>query len=233
MPRIDTDYTNTIFYKIYCINPEITDKYIGHTTDFVRRKYSHKQSSINNNNECKLYRFIRDNGGWSNWKMEIIAFHKCEDQYDARKREQQYFEEYNATLNSIEPLSNRKINTTHTNSTSTPTTKYSCVICNYRSNNKRDYNKHLSTVKHNLRTKPFICECGKTYTFLSGLSRHKKTCTYTTEEEPENCIDFKSMIIDYKDMCITMMKENEKMMKENEKLQTLKDELQQTLIEIE
>jgi len=36
--------------------------------------------------------------------MEIIAFHECDDQYAARKLEQKYFEEHNATLNSIEPL---------------------------------------------------------------------------------------------------------------------------------
>ena len=36
--------------------------------------------------------------------MEIIAFHACEDHYSARKLEQNYFEEYKATLNSIQPL---------------------------------------------------------------------------------------------------------------------------------
>jgi hypothetical protein len=46
--------------------------------------------------------------GWENWTMEIIAFHNCEDLYSARKQEQHYFEEYNATLNSIEPLPPRK-----------------------------------------------------------------------------------------------------------------------------
>jgi hypothetical protein len=46
--------------------------------------------------------------GWDNWTMEIIAFHNCEDLYSARKQEQHYFEEYNATLNSIEPLPLRK-----------------------------------------------------------------------------------------------------------------------------
>jgi len=46
--------------------------------------------------------------GWDNWTMEIIAFHNCEDLHSAKKQEQQYFEEYNATLNSIEPLPPRK-----------------------------------------------------------------------------------------------------------------------------
>jgi hypothetical protein len=111
MPPPDIDYSNTIFYKIQCKNPDVKDLYIGHTTNFVQRKYAHKRSctvetSINYN--CKVYNVIRENGGWNNWKMEIIAFHNCENHYEARKLEQQYFEQYKATLNSIEPLSKPK-----------------------------------------------------------------------------------------------------------------------------
>ena len=112
MPKVEVDYSNTIFYKIYCVNPEITDMYIGHTTNFVQRKHAHKQSCINmkcKNYNCKLYNYIREHGGWNNWIMEIIAFRKCEDHYTARKCEQEYFKEYNATLNSIEPLPTPKI----------------------------------------------------------------------------------------------------------------------------
>lgn len=112
MPKVEIDYSNTIFYKIYCVNPEITDMYIGHTTNFVQRKHGHKQSCTNNKNtsyNCKLYNYIREHGGWNNWIMEIIAFRNCEDHYSARKCEQEYFKEYNATLNSIEPLPIPKI----------------------------------------------------------------------------------------------------------------------------
>jgi len=107
MPKVDIDYSNTIFYKIYCKDSAIDDLYIGHTTNFVQRKYAHKQGSKNNkssNYNCKLYKTIRDNMGWDNWSMEIIAFHNCDDLYAAKKLEQSYFEDYKATLNSIEPL---------------------------------------------------------------------------------------------------------------------------------
>ena len=107
MPKVDIDYSNTLFYKIYCIDPSVNDMYIGHTTNFVQRKHAHKQGCKNtksSNYNCKLYNFIRANKGWDNWNMEIIAFHNCDDHLSARKIEQKYFEDYNATLNSIAPL---------------------------------------------------------------------------------------------------------------------------------
>lgn len=111
MPKVKIDYSNTIFYRIYCKDPSVKDLYIGHTTNFVQRKYAHKQGCINPksvNYNCKVYETIRDNMGWENWTMEIIAFHNCEDLYSAKKQEQHYFEEYKATLNSVEPLPPRK-----------------------------------------------------------------------------------------------------------------------------
>ena len=111
MPKVKIDYSNTIFYKILCNDTSVNDLYIGHTTNFVQRKYAHKQGCINPksvNYNCKLYNVIRDNMGWDNWTMEIIAFHNCEDLMAAKKQEQQYFEEYKATLNSIEPCPTRK-----------------------------------------------------------------------------------------------------------------------------
>jgi len=112
MPKTEIDYSNTIFYKIQCKNPDVKDVYIGHTTNFVQRKHAHKRSCTNataDSYNCKVYNVIREFGGWDNWKMEIIAFRECADHYAARKIEQQYFEEYNATLNSIEPLPKPKV----------------------------------------------------------------------------------------------------------------------------
>ena len=51
-----------------------------------------------------MYEFIRNNGGWSNWQMEIINFFNCRDHYEARQKEQEYFISLHATLNSIDPM---------------------------------------------------------------------------------------------------------------------------------
>jgi hypothetical protein len=43
MPKQPINYENTIIYKIVCNNLNINDCYVGHTTDFTRRKYKQEQ----------------------------------------------------------------------------------------------------------------------------------------------------------------------------------------------
>ncbi len=66
-----------------------------------------------------------------------------------------------------------------------PKHKHVCIKCNYSTNSKKDYNKHCLTKKHkksrNKEKIPVIVDfscpnCGKTYKYNSGLSRHKKKC---------------------------------------------------------
>jgi hypothetical protein len=71
--------------------------------------------------------------------------------------------------------------------------KFCCEKCNYICSNKFDYNKHILTTKHKMITddnnksqkiaKAYICECGKSYKFASGLSRHKKICSFNNETD--------------------------------------------------
>lgn len=61
-------------------------------------------------------------------------------------------------------------------------TKYFCEICKYQCSNRNNFKKHLQTQKHEMLagTKPeqgFECsECGSSYKYKSGLSRHMKRC---------------------------------------------------------
>ena len=68
-------------------------------------------------------------------------------------------------------------------------TKFVCNNCHYNTSKKSSYDKHLLTAKHindNIKVtkcfsnvaekKSYDCECGKQYTFYSGLSRHKQQC---------------------------------------------------------
>ena len=70
--------------------------------------------------------------------------------------------------------------------------KYFCKNCDYQTDNKKDFTKHLSTAKHKMivndsknpqkipktQNNQFVCICGKTYKYDSGYYRHKKICTF-------------------------------------------------------
>jgi len=70
------------------------------------------------------------------------------------------------------------------------TYKYVCEKCQFKCNDKRDYERHLGTAKHHrkhLETKSveikIQCECGKEYSNRSGLFKHKKKCNYKCPED--------------------------------------------------
>jgi predicted RNA methylase len=52
----------------------------------------------------KLYKIIRESGGWDNWNMEIVDYVNCNDIYDARLKEKEYSILLHATLNSIQQV---------------------------------------------------------------------------------------------------------------------------------
>ena len=89
MPKVAVSYDNVYFYKIVCNDLNVTECYVGHTTNFAKRKHHHK-NMCNNINDKKyntpIYQFIRNNGGWDNWDMILIEQCKCEGSLDARKK---------------------------------------------------------------------------------------------------------------------------------------------------
>jgi hypothetical protein len=95
--------------------------------------------------------------------------------------------------------------------------KYTCEKCEYGTNNKYDYNRHISTKKHindcvmiqndilpdtlNYATKIYKCICGNEYKYRSGYYRHKKMCNQLsltkndTNETNNEEIDYKQLIL--------------------------------------
>ena len=73
--------------------------------------------------------------------------------------------------------------------------KFYCEKCDFSSNNKKDFNRHLSTTKHKMDNmdntvdksknpnRSFECICGKKYKYNSGLSKHNKKCTPCLQSE--------------------------------------------------
>jgi hypothetical protein len=111
MPRTEINYTNTVIYKIVCNDLTVTDLYVGHTTDFTKRKNAHKTNCNNANSKhynLKVYKIIRENGGWVNWSMIEIEKFECTDANEAKARERYYLELLNAQLNSSIPGRSQK-----------------------------------------------------------------------------------------------------------------------------
>jgi group I intron endonuclease len=94
------------FYKIYCKDNSISDCYIGSSKNFARRHNAHK-SDCNNpnhpNHNYKVYKFIREHGGFDNFKFEILAVEEFCDKDAAKHREKGFIFEHNAKLNCIVP----------------------------------------------------------------------------------------------------------------------------------
>jgi hypothetical protein len=86
---------------------------------------------------------------------------------------------------------------------------YECKICSYITNNKKDYNKHLLTLKHNKLTEnlqnenkilkqKYICKCGKEYSHRQSLYNHNKNCIIPTDLTNKINTDTN---LDYKMIC--------------------------------
>ena len=104
MPKHKIDYSNTTIYKIFCKDETILDFYIGHTTNFFQRKASHKITCENPNSSSyntKLYKTIRENGGWNNWNMQEIEVLNLKNSTEARIKEGEYYQKLKANLNDI------------------------------------------------------------------------------------------------------------------------------------
>jgi hypothetical protein len=114
--------------------------------------------------------------------------------------------------------------------------KYICIDCNYITSRRSQYDRHLSTRKHKMvkndnekvPKKKFMCECGKTYKYISGLSRHKKICNMNSElSEPNLVPNLESNNL--QDLVIKLITENEEL---KNTLLLQNTELQKTITEL-
>ena len=106
MPRTPMDCSKTIIYKIVCNDLTVKECYIGHTINMTKRKCEHKSSCNNEKNKAhnyKIYKIIRENGGWDNWSMLLVEKFPCKDSSEACKREREVYEELDAKMNMIRP----------------------------------------------------------------------------------------------------------------------------------
>jgi hypothetical protein len=172
MPKNDVDYSNTIIYKIYCKDDTIKDVYIGHTTNFIQRKYQHKIACNNLSNTLKIYNVIRCHGGWENWDMIKISKYNCKDVNEAKSKEQEHYDILKNGLNSLPPYDDK-------------TTTYS--DCNDKDfdapnqNNKSITDKNIKAA-NNLKILAEQPLSAKTSKKLAQIY-HCKICDYSTDRK--------------------------------------------------
>jgi hypothetical protein len=144
MPRTEINYQKSVIYKIeHLEKPELL--YVGSTTDFIKRKNSHK-SCCNNENKSKynmhLYKMIRDNGGWDSFKIMIIKQYPCLNKIELLIEEDKQIKELKVSLNSKKSYY--------------PYEKY------YEDNKdkiKEYYEDNKDKIKE-YKSKMFLCSCG-------------------------------------------------------------------------
>jgi len=85
-------------YKISCVDENVEEFYIGSTINLYDRIRQH-ENLFNTGCKYKVYEFIRQNGGLSNWEISPIEIFKLLDEDELRQYEQFYIDEYKPILN--------------------------------------------------------------------------------------------------------------------------------------
>ena len=175
MPKTEIDYSKCVIYKIVSKDLTITDCYVGHTTNFRKRKNKHKDhiydvENKNGKHNFKVYQYIINNGGWENWIMIEVEKYPCGDGNEARARERYWYETLEATLNTDTPNQTKKEWRDITNYNKTNYEKNKLKISARR---REIYLLHIDE-NHEKNKETITCDCGCSITKVN-LTRNKKT----------------------------------------------------------
>jgi len=170
MPRLPTDFSKNVNYMLVCKDINVTDKYVGHTTNFTNRKSGHKYDCNNPNGKnynLKVYQFIRANGGFENWSMIQLEVFPCKDIFEATRQERIWCEKLKATLNSHVPSQ------TYQEYYQNNMKQISEQKKKYYQNNKEHFSEYYENNKEQ-RNEKINCICGSTCIKVN-IKRHEKT----------------------------------------------------------
>lgn len=175
-----------IIYKICC--DDCDEVYVGSTRALARRKNQHKSMCYNINSKqynLKIYQTIRDNGGWTNWRMCPLEELQNVSKIEAEIKEEEWRVILTANLNSRKASigdmtmteyqiqyykQNREKIAEYRETNKEKITEYQKE---YRETNKEEIaeNQKKYRVTNNNKIK---CECGTVVTKYK-LNDHKKT----------------------------------------------------------
>jgi hypothetical protein len=186
-----TTIKNYIFYKIYCEDNEYV--YVGSTCNFNNRKRQHKENTIldNEKNKQKVYKTIRENGGWENWKMIQIGTREQITKRQAEQIEEEYRLELKAELNDKrayldkqskeykeqKAISDKKYRESEKGKAVHERRKdYFTEYNNSEETKERKHEWYLANKEKQLakQAERYVCSCGKEVT-IGKKTRHEKT----------------------------------------------------------
>ena len=187
------NYSKGLIYKLCCNDTNITDIYVGSTTNFIRRKCTHKSACNNENDKSynyHVYNFIRNNGGWDNWSMILLREYSTTNKKQLERKERKYIEKLGATLNSHIPTRTKpewynenqdvikekikKYNETNKEHIREQKKQYREANKESLSEQKKEYYKENKENINKLKMEKIECECGCMLR-KSDMARHKKS----------------------------------------------------------
>ena len=124
---------------------------------------------------------------------------------------------------------------------------YICELCDYKTSNIKDYNKHNDTLKHINRTnrtenrtekvpKQYVCECGKVYSARNSLWYHKKVCKPIEQQDEHSSSvnepvtltnDYQNKSEDVSELCKIVREQQKQIQAQQKQIQDLIPQLQQ------
>jgi hypothetical protein len=121
--------------------------------------------------------------------------------------------------------------------------KFGCELCYYYTCNKKDYDKHLLTSKHQKVTNgnnleemevtkilTYACECSKVFKTHGGLWKHKKKCGEDNDKNSYNDNDSEVKLLT--NVVLAVVKQNQEILKENSDLKHLIMDTQNQMMEV-
>lgn len=170
------------FYQIVCKDETVKESYVGSTVCLKDRKITHKYHCINPDSKkynFKVYKFIRDNGGWFNWKFVILDTKECINEYEAYRIEKQYINELKSALNSYSPLSGLTKKEYYKQYRQDHKENIKKKLKQYRQENKEKLSEKAKQYREDHKEKilqqkkePYCCLICKGHYTHSNMSRH-------------------------------------------------------------
>jgi hypothetical protein len=103
---VETKYQKSIVYKIVSKDENETNIYVGSTIRLEKRIGFHLSDCLNTKKKSykyRVYKHIRETGGFSNWEFEIVERYSCTSRKELCVREGYWVKELGAKLNTYQP----------------------------------------------------------------------------------------------------------------------------------